>query len=119
MEANQISIHILSSDISVGDVDTGESICDFLENQMDKRKNLVSSFLRFKGKIGEFVDDFLHSFDSREQWELIAAAVKYPKFFVVTYNKQFYTMSGEDPILIRHSKATTEDVMIKAMNENN
>ena len=71
MEANQISIHILSSDISVGDVDTGESICDFLENQMDERKYLVSSFLRFKVKIWEFVDDFLHSFDSREQWELL------------------------------------------------
>ena len=67
MEANHISVHILSGNISVGDVDTSESIYNFLENQVDESKKLVSSVLRFEGTIGEFADDFLESFDSEEQ----------------------------------------------------
>lgn len=103
----------------MGDVDTSESIYNFLENQVDESKKLVSSVLRFKGTIGEFVDDFLESFDSEEQSELHVAINKYSKFLVATYTRGFHAMSDEDPILIRHSKAPTDDVMIQTMNENN
>ena len=122
MEANQISIHVRSGNIYVGDLETGgtgDSIFDFEENQMDETKKLILTVLRLKGSIAEFVDEFLVLMDTEEQWKLDAAVNRYFKFFVACYNRSYLTLNGENLILLRHSKATTDDVMIETMNENN
>ena len=54
----------------------GDSILDFLENQMDKTKKLILIVLRFKGLVTEFVDKFLISIDTKERWELDVAVNK-------------------------------------------
>ena len=65
MEADQISIHVGIGDPETGE--TGESILDFLENQMDKTKKLILIVLTFKGSVAEFVDKFLISIDTKER----------------------------------------------------
>ena len=45
----------------------GDSILDFLENQMDKTKKLILIVLRFKGLVAEFVDKFLIPIDTKER----------------------------------------------------
>ena len=74
MEADQISIHVGIGDPETGE--TGESILDFLENQMDKTKKLILIVLTFKGSVAEFVDKFLISIDTKERWELDVAVNK-------------------------------------------
>ena len=74
MEADQISIHVGIGDPETGE--TGESILDFLENQMDKTKKLILIVLMFKGSVAEFVDKFLISIDTKERWELDVAVNK-------------------------------------------
>ena len=81
--------------------------------------NMSVTVLRFKGTIGEFVDDFLVLMDTEEQWDLDVAVNKYPKFLVACYNRLYHTLNGENPIPSRHSKATTGDLMVKHMSENN
>ena len=74
MEADQISIHVGIGDPETSE--TGESILDFLENQMDKTKKLILIVLTFKGSVAEFVDKFLISIDTKERWELDVAVNK-------------------------------------------
>ena len=83
MEASQNSIHVSNWNIYVGDVETvetGDIIFDFLENEMDEIKKLILTVLRFTRSVVEFVDEFLVSMDTEEQWELDVAANKYSKF---------------------------------------
>ena len=83
METSQNSIHVSSWNIYVGDletVETGDIIFDFLENEMDEIKKLILAVLRFTRSVVEFVDEFLVSMDTEEQWELDVAANKYSKF---------------------------------------
>ena len=104
MEANQISIHVSSGNIYVGDLKTGETgdiIFDFLENQIDETKKLILTVLRFKSSVTEFVDKFLVSMDTKEQWELDVAVNKYSTFLVACYNRSYHTLNGENPILLR------------------
>ena len=44
---------------------------------MDKTKRLILTALRFKSFVAEFVDKFLVSVDTQEQWELDVAVNKY------------------------------------------
>ena len=38
---------------------------------------------------------------------------------VASYNNQYLTLSGKDPILVRHCKASRDNLLIETMNENN
>ena len=120
--ANEISIHVNSSNIYVGDLENGEmrdSIYGFLQNQVDETKILILTGLRFKGAIGEFVDGFLVLMDTERQWELDVAINKYFKFLVACYNRSYRTFNNENPVLLRYSKAAADNLMIETMNENN
>ena len=122
METNQISIQVSSGNMYVGDletVETGNRFFDFLENEIDETKKLILTVLRLKGSVAKFVDEFLVSMDTKEQWELHVAVKKYSTFLVLCYNRSYLTLDSENPILLRHSKPTTDDVLIETMNENN
>ena len=57
--------------------------------------------------------------DTEEQWEVDVVVNKYCRFLVASYNRSYLSLNGENPILLRQSKATTDDVMTETMNENN
>ena len=61
---------------------------------MDKTKRLIVTALRFKSFVAEFVDKFLVSVDTQEQWELDVAVNKYSKFLVACYNRSYLTLNG-------------------------
>ena len=72
METNQIYIHVSSGNIYVGGLETGETgnrFFDSLKNQIDETKKLILTVLMFKSSVVEFVDEFLVSMDTKEQWE--------------------------------------------------
>ena len=122
MEAKQISIHVSSGNIYVGDLEigeTGDSIFDFLENQTGETKKFILTVMRFYDSVAKFVDEFFVLMDTEEQWELDVAVNKYSKFLVACYNKIYLTLNNENMIFLRHSKSTTDDVMIKTMNGDN
>ena len=121
METNQIYIHVSSGNIYVGGLETGETgnrFFDFLKNQIDETKKLILTVLMFKSSVVEFVDEFLVSMDTKEQWESHVTVKKYSTFLVLCYNRSYLTLGSENPIRLRH-KPTADDVLIETMNENN
>ena len=121
METNQIYIHVSSGNIYVGGLETGETgnrFFDFLKNQIDETKKLILTVLMFKSSVVEFVDEFLVSMDTKEQWESLVTVKKYSTFLVLCYNRSYLTLDSENPIRLRH-KPTADDVLIETMNENN
>ena len=118
MEANQITIHIDIGNIIVENKDTNESIYDFLNLQMDESKKLIFSVRRYAGSLEDYKCQFIPSIvDIEDEWELEIYVFAFMKFFVAQYNKQY--LHGEQPILLRHSAAVKDDVLIETMNENN
>ena len=84
MEANQISIHIESGNVMVGEVDTVK-----VYTTEYKSKKWISTVITSLDTLKKFVDDFLPSIKvSEEEWELDISVFEHLKYFVASYNSQ-------------------------------
>ena len=120
MENDDITIHVESGEYLVGEIETGESIYNFLPLQMDENKKVIKTALRYAGPLKGFTDDYLLSaIGTEEKWMLDSDEFVYLKCLVANYNSGYLVMRDREPIYCRHSRATEDDLMLESMNQNN
>ena len=120
MKGIDITIHLESGDYLVGELETGESLYDFLALQTDEDKKVIRTILRYSGSLKSFTEDYMQSaLGTEEKWLLDSDVFVYSKYLVANHNSSYLVMRGQEPIYCRHSRATEDDVMLKSMNENN
>ena len=120
MEGNDITIHVESGEYLVGELETGESLYNFLALQTDEDKKVIRTILRYSGSLKSFTEDYMQSaLGTEEKWLLDSDLFVYSKYLVANHNSGYLVMRGQEPIYCRHSRATEDDVMLKSMNENN
>ena len=61
MEGNYITIHVESGEYLVGELETGESLYDFLALQTDEDKKVIRAILRYSGSLKSFTEDYMQS----------------------------------------------------------
>ena len=84
MEVNQISIHIKSGNVMVGEVDTVK-----VYKTKYKSTKWISTVITSLDTLKKFIDDFLPSIKvSEEEWELDINVFEHLKYFVASYNSQ-------------------------------
>ena len=120
MEGNDITIHVESGEYLVGELETGESLYDFLALQTDEDKKVIRKILRCSSSLKSFTEDYMqYALGTEEKWLLDSDLFVYSKYLVANHNSGYLVMRGQEPIYCRHSRATEDDVMLKSMNENN
>ena len=120
VEGNDITIHVESGEYLVGELETGESLYDFLALQTDEDKKVIKTILRYSGSLKSFTEDFMQSaLGTEEKWLLDSDVFVYSRYLVANHNSGYLVKKGQEPIYCRHSRAMGDDVMLKSMNENN
>ena len=120
MEGNGITIHVEKGEYLVGELETGESLYDFLALQIDEDKKVIRTILRYNSSLKSFPKDYMQSaLGTEEKWLLDSDVLFYYKYLVANHNSGYLIMRGQEPIYCRHNRATEDDVMLKSMNENN
>ena len=120
MEQNDITIHVESGEYLVGELETGETLYDFLALQTDEDKKVIKTILRYSGSLKSFTEDCMQSaLGTEEKWLLDSNVFVCSKCLVANHNSGYLVMRGQEPIHCRQSRATEEDVMLKSMNDNN
>ena len=118
MEGNDITIHVESGEYLVGELETGESLYDFIALQTDEDQKAISTIYSGSSKI--FIEGYMQSeLGTEEKWLIDSDAFFYSKYLVANHNSDYLVMRGQEPIYCRHSRATEDEVMLKSMNENN
>ena len=117
MEGNDITVHVESGEYLVGELETTESLYDFLHYKLMKTGRTV---LRYSGSLKSFTKDYMQSaLGTEEKWLLYSDVFVYSKYLIANHNSGYLVMRGQEPIYCRLSRATEDDVMLKSMNENN
>ena len=120
MEGNDTTIHVESGEYLVGELETEESLYDFLALQTDEDKKVIRTILRYSGSMKRFTEDYMQSaLGTEEKWLLDFDVFVYSKYLVDNHNSDYLVMRGQEPVYCRHSRATEDDVMTRSMNENN
>ena len=120
IEGNVIAIPVESGEYLVVELETGESLYDFLALQTNEDKKVIRTILRYSGFLKSFTKDYMQSaLGTEEKWLLDSDVFVYSKYLVANHNSSYLVMRGQEPIYCRHSRAMEDDVMLKSMNENN
>ena len=78
MEGNDITIHVQSGEYLVGELETGESLYNFLALQTDEDKNVIRTILRYSGSLKSFTKDYMQSaLGTEEKWLLDSDVIVY------------------------------------------
>ena len=93
LENNELKIHIETGNIYYKNIDTNESIFEFMKNQQDSSKGEINSELAFKGNFNDYYRWILNDYDTYEKTEFDLLAFKNTKYFVDRFNDFLKTMS--------------------------
>ena len=96
----------------MGELETGESLYDFLALQTDEDQKAIRTI--YSGSLKSFIEDYMQSeLGTEEKWLIDSDAFVYFKYLVANHNSDYLVMRGQEPIYCRHSRATEDEVMLK------
>ena len=120
MEGKDVTINVESGEYLVGELETGESLYNFLALQTDEDKKVIGTLLKDSSSLKSITKDYMQcTLGTEEKWLLDPDFFIYSKYLVANHNSGYLVMRVQEPIYCRYSMATEDDVMLKIMNENN
>ena len=89
MERNDITIHVESGEYLVEELETGESLKNFLALQTDEDKKVIRTVLRYSGPLKSFIEDYMESaLGTEEKWLPDSDVFVYSKYLVANHKSQ-------------------------------
>ena len=86
MRESKISIHIETGNVYFENLNTGESLYDFLQNQQDQKKKLIDASFSYGGSFSECLTEFLKGIDAEADDRFDMLTNKNVKYLFYGYN---------------------------------
>ena len=102
LQSNDLKIHIETGNIYYQDIDTDESIFEFMKNQQDTSKGLIDTDLKFDGNYKSYFQWILKEFDAQQKTKYDIFSLKNTKYLVYHFN-DFRNLISKPLIKIRHT----------------
>ena len=102
MKGNDITIHVESGEYLVGELETGESLYDFLALQTDEDKKVIRTILRYSGSLKSLTKDYMQSvLGTEEKWLLDSDVFVYSKYLVANHNSGYLSYEGSRAYILQ------------------
>ena len=105
LQSNDLKIHIETGNIYYQDIDTNESIFEFIKNQQNISKSVIHIELKFDGSYKSYFQWILNEFDAQQKTDFDIFSNQNTKYLVYLFN-DFQNSIGESLIKIRHTLIT-------------
>ena len=119
IENNELKIHIETGNIYYKNIDTNESIFEFMKNQQDSSKGEINSELSFEGNYNDCYRWILNDYDAYEKTKFDLLTFKNTKYLVYRFNDFLKTMSQPTISKVKHSKVTDDYIAAEEIQNQN
>ena len=114
MKQNRLSIHSNTGDLYYGDVDTSESLFDFIVSQKNRTKKRIRDKLYYGGTFEQYLSEFLPAFDADIDAKLDTLTNKSIKYLFYRYN-DYLVYKGFEPSPIIHTELSADEVVTEKL----
>ena len=114
MKQNRLSIHSNTSDLYYDNVNTNESLFDFIVSQKNRTKKRIREKLYYGSTFEQDLSEFLPTFDADIDAKLDTLANKSIKYLFYRYN-DYLVYKGFEPSPIIHTELFTDEVVMEKL----